>query len=162
MANHRAFGAKQDSGSAESFSRRTQGSNACVGRVAKDGHPGLARSMDCAAQWVYVGSKDMTRTHSATTALRLAWWCVHVGPRPHASLRLRVVSGQSETWRHIKVGTGASGVCGANEHLLAGRWPTLSSARTLDVARADGRSNFAHFAGPLATTNENSRATNAI
>src|SRR6266478_6309383 len=27
------------------------GRNACVARVAMDGHPGLARSRDCAAQW---------------------------------------------------------------------------------------------------------------
>src|ERR1700738_1388124 len=33
--------------------RRTgdQGRNACVARVAMDGHPGLARSRDSAAQW---------------------------------------------------------------------------------------------------------------
>src|ERR1700688_3817519 len=33
--------------------RRTgdQGRDACVPRVTMDGHPGLARSRDCAAQW---------------------------------------------------------------------------------------------------------------
>ena len=30
--------------------RETHGRDACVARVAMDGHPGLARSRDCAAQ----------------------------------------------------------------------------------------------------------------
>jgi hypothetical protein len=28
-----------------------QGRDACVSRAARDGHPGLARSKDCVAQW---------------------------------------------------------------------------------------------------------------
>jgi len=58
MANHWAFCAKQDSESAESFSRSRHGSNACVGRVARNGHPGLAQSTDCVAQWLYGGPND--------------------------------------------------------------------------------------------------------
>ena len=55
-ANHRAFCAKQDGESAESFARSRQGSNACVGRVASDGHPRLARSTHCVAQWLHGGA----------------------------------------------------------------------------------------------------------
>ena len=32
--------------------------NACVVRVAREGHPGLARSTDSAAQWIHSGSAN--------------------------------------------------------------------------------------------------------
>ena len=44
---------RTDSESVASVARSLPGSNACVGRVAMDGHPGLARSTDCAAQWIH-------------------------------------------------------------------------------------------------------------
>jgi hypothetical protein len=50
--------AVQDCISVASFSRSVHGRSACVARVAKEGHPGLARSMDCAAQWIHSGPKD--------------------------------------------------------------------------------------------------------
>jgi len=56
-----AFGAMQDRKSAESFSRSLHGSNACVRRVTRDGYPGLARSRDCAAQWIYGGPPNPPR-----------------------------------------------------------------------------------------------------
>jgi hypothetical protein len=46
MANHRAFGVRQNSESAESFSRSRQGPNACVGRVTKGlGEAGVRSAM---------------------------------------------------------------------------------------------------------------------
>jgi hypothetical protein len=44
--------------SAGCFSRSLHGCDARVARVAMDGHPGLARSMDCAAQWIYGGPEN--------------------------------------------------------------------------------------------------------
>jgi hypothetical protein len=41
-----------------SFSRSPHGRDACVARVAMDGHPGLARSRDCEAQWVHGGPEN--------------------------------------------------------------------------------------------------------
>jgi hypothetical protein len=41
-----------------SFSRSRHGSNACVRRVARHGHPGLARSKDCTAQWIHGGRRS--------------------------------------------------------------------------------------------------------
>jgi len=52
-----AFCAMQDRKSAERFPRSVQGSNACVRRVAMEGDTGLARSTDCAVQWIHSGPK---------------------------------------------------------------------------------------------------------
>src|ERR1700677_1022181 len=41
-----------------SFSRSLHGCDACVARVTRDGHPGLARSRDCVAQWIYGGPEN--------------------------------------------------------------------------------------------------------
>jgi hypothetical protein len=75
------------------FSRSPQGRDACVARVAMDGHPGLARSRDCAAQWVYGGPENAcpippscTRTPAAAYGKILPH-----GPR----LRARVPTGNS-------------------------------------------------------------------
>ena len=54
----RAFCAKQESESAESVSHSPQGCDACVARVAMEGHPGLARSRDCVAQWIHGGAEN--------------------------------------------------------------------------------------------------------
>jgi hypothetical protein len=44
-----------------SFSRSLQGCNACVARAYRDVRPGLARSTDCAAQWIHSGPKYAVR-----------------------------------------------------------------------------------------------------
>src|SRR5580658_2795607 len=56
------------------FSRSPQGRDACVARVARDGHPGLARSRDCAAQWVH-GAPRTCQT-------------LKLSPHPHSPLAL--------------------------------------------------------------------------
>ncbi len=40
------------------FFPQPQGCDACVARVAMEGHPGLARSRDCVAQWVHGGPEN--------------------------------------------------------------------------------------------------------
>jgi hypothetical protein len=59
-----AFGAKQEARAQKGFSRGPQGCDACVARVVKDDHPGLARSTDCAAQWIYAGANNTYASRS--------------------------------------------------------------------------------------------------
>jgi hypothetical protein len=44
------------------FARSLQGSNASVGRVTMEGHPGLARSTDRVAQWITAARRVSTRS----------------------------------------------------------------------------------------------------
>jgi hypothetical protein len=58
-----------------SFPRSVQGSNACVRRVAMEGDTGLARSTDCAVQWIHSDPKSAlpsTRTLVLISMARFA------------------------------------------------------------------------------------------
>jgi hypothetical protein len=54
IANRR-LSARSRTAKRRKFFPQHPGSNACDRRVSMDGHPGLARSTECAAQWIHSG-----------------------------------------------------------------------------------------------------------